>query len=104
MLREMDSNPRYLSVRRFSRPVQSTNSAKLPTVRHRCDNVAYLVVLQIYVFVLELRGFSACCFLEKPIEDYVDTFSFVQVFEHVHPIELDLYASVVRTLGVVFVE
>ena len=30
MRRLRDSNPRYLAVRRFSRPVQSTNSAKPP--------------------------------------------------------------------------
>ncbi len=39
-----DSNPRYLAVRRFSRPVQSTNSAKPPKT------------LQIYAFPFKVAA------------------------------------------------
>ena len=55
-----DSNPRYLAVRRFSRPVQSTNSAKPP-------KSAQIYVKQINLFHFARRFLAGEAAVREPL-------------------------------------
>ncbi len=60
-----DSNPRYLAVRRFSRPVQSTNSAKPP-------KSAQIYVKQINLFHFALRFLAGEAAAGEPLRLILD--------------------------------
>ena len=66
--RGRDSNPRYLSVRRFSRPVQSTTLPPLQKCIFRCRNVVSLFN--------ECKGIAYFGIVQENCEKYFFCFSF----------------------------
>ncbi len=61
--RERDSNPRYLSVQRFSRPPQSTT---LPSLQARCKNIRFFQTSKLFFAIFsesaEKKGFQCLVF------------------------------------------
>ena len=69
--RERDSNPRYLSVRRFSRPVHSTTLPSLHRVsmvgRYEISKNPILVETYSFIHIAEREGFEPPVPLSTPV-------------------------------------
>ena len=68
--RERDSNPRYLSVRRFSRPVHSTTLPSLQMLSERFRERLSELRVQRYTYFFFCASFS-CDFFENGVKKFV---------------------------------
>ena len=68
--RERDSNPRYLSVRRFSRPVHSTTLPSLQMLSECLRECISELRVQRYAYFFVCANFS-CDFLKNSVKKFV---------------------------------